>query len=193
MIATTRPPIRLRPVPAFDPPYEDEVSPDFWGAQLALQFDLTGRRRARPPIPIPGVTPLTTPAPDAAPAVVPPASPEARRAAKRFLDTCLEIFNGYRPIAHVRPLTVPALAEAVIEQLGTGVDRTARLRRGQRPGPAGRGQLLLLRVRRLHVCEPRPGAAEAAAALSLAGRTWAYAFRLERRRGSWLCTAARVV
>ncbi|MCW6006976.1 hypothetical protein K1W54_20675, partial [Micromonospora sp. CPCC 205371] len=54
MIATTRPPIRLRPVPALDPPFEDEIGQEPWHAQLALQFDLTGRRQARPPVLVPG-------------------------------------------------------------------------------------------------------------------------------------------
>lgn len=195
MITNTRPAVRLRPVPAFDPPYEDEVAPEAWGAQLARHLDGRRRRRIRPPIPIPGVTPLAPAAPAAGPVptLPPPASPDAKRAARQFLDTCLEIFNGYRPVGHIRPRAVPASAEPVIEQLAAGVDRTERLRRGQRPAPPVRTQGALVRLRRLHVCEPRAGVAEVAAVLGHVGRAWALAFRLERRRGTWLCTAVRVV
>ncbi|MEJ3741861.1 Rv3235 family protein [Actinomycetes bacterium KLBMP 9797] len=195
MIAKTRPAVRLRPVPAFDPPYEDEASPDAWGAQVALHRDTRRRRRTRPPVPIPGVTPLAPVSLDTGPpaTVPPPASPDAKRATRQFVDTCLEIFNGYRPVGHIRPRTVPAFAEPIIEQLAAGVARTERLRRAQRPPLPARAPGALVRLRRLHVCEPRAGVAEAAAVLGQVGRAWAVAFRLERRRGTWLCTAVRVV
>jgi hypothetical protein len=48
-------------------------------------------------------------------------------------------------------------------------------------------------LRRLRVCEPRRGVAEAAAVLHANGRAWALAVRLEQRRGRWLCTAVRTV
>jgi hypothetical protein len=127
-----------------------------------------------------------------APVPVAAASPEAKQASKRFLDMCLEILNGYRPTGHIRPLTVPGCAEAVIAQLAAGLERAAALRGGQPPHVTKRPSAFV-RTRRLHICEPCPGVVEAAAALSLAGRTWAMAFRLERRRGSWLCTAVRTV
>lgn len=199
MVATTRPAIRLRPAPALDPPFEDEIGQEPWHAQLALQFDLTGRRRARPPVLVPGTgaaaaaaAALAEAGAPEAPVPVASASPEAKQATKRFLDMCLEILNGYRPTGHIRPLTVPGCAEAVITQLTASVERAASLRDGQSPHLTKRPSAFV-RARRLHTCEPCPGAVEAAAALGLAGRTWALAFRLERRRGTWLCTAVRTV
>jgi hypothetical protein len=121
------------------------------------------------------------------------ASPEAKRAAKRFLDMCLEIFNGYRPAGHVRPLAGQLNAELIIEQIVAGLDRAERFRRMREPVRPNRRPGIFVQLRRLRVCEPRAGVAEAAAALGLADRTWALAFRLERRRGRWLCTAARLI
>jgi Family of unknown function (DUF6459) len=63
--------------------------------------------------------------------------------------------------------------------------RTARGPRSAKPG----GRAGPVARRRVHVCEPRPGAAEAMAVLSQESRTWAVAFRLERRGTVWLCTA----
>jgi hypothetical protein len=114
------------------------------------------------------------------------ASPEARQAARRFLITCVEIFNGYRPVSHVRPLSSPGQAQAIGEHLTAGIDRIAGHRVLGRPKE-------LVRLRALRVCEPRHGIAEGAAALSAAGRTWAMAFRLERRAGSWVGTTAELL
>ena len=117
--------------------------------------------------------------------MVPSAGPEAKQAARRFLAFCLEVLNGYRPLAQIRPLVSPAELDAVLAQLATGVERLARSRRSGKWTPA---QLRLVRL-----CEPRPGALEAAAVLGDAGRTWALAFRLERRQGRWVGTAVRVL
>lgn len=50
-----------------------------------------------------------------------------------------------------------------------------------------------VRLRELRVCEPRPGVAEAAAVLGHGDRVWAMAVRLERRPAGWLCTFAQVI
>ncbi|WP_422771503.1 Rv3235 family protein [Plantactinospora sp. WMMC1484] len=126
--------------------------------------------------------PTTTPpsAPGQAPAgALAGATPEARQAAKRFLDTCLEIVNGYRPAGHVRALASPADAAGMVAQLSSAASRVSGRRRPGQP-------VRTLRLRRLRVCEPRPGVVEAAAAVGTPGRTWALAFRIERRRGSWV-------
>lgn len=200
------PAVRLRPVPPLDPPYEDELAPEIWSAgsgsgQLAL--DLTaGTRKAggtagvggggRHPGPVNGREPSGSAdgagrfgAPGGHPAPGAAANPDARQAARRFLAICLEVLNGYRPLAHIRPLVNPAEVETVLAQLTTGVERLARLRRAGKRAPA--------RLRVVRVCEPRPGAVEAAAVLGDAGRTWALAFRLERRQGRWVGTAVRVL
>lgn len=114
------------------------------------------------------------------------ATPEAKHAARRFLATCLEIVNGYRPAGHVRPLSSPAEAAGIVEQLASAATRIGGRRRPGQP-------LHTVRLQRLRVCEPRPGVAEGAAAVGVAGRTWAVAFRIERRRGSWVGVSVEVL
>ncbi|HEY0696576.1 MAG TPA: hypothetical protein VGD43_02065, partial [Micromonospora sp.] len=119
-----RPAVRLRAVPPLDPPCDDEVPPAAWstgvGGQLALDLSGRGRpvgtpSRSRHPLGPPNRVDPTGPggadgpARPGEPGPLPPgafatATPEARQAAHRFLTTCLEIFNGYRPVAHIRPV-----------------------------------------------------------------------------------------
>jgi hypothetical protein len=185
----SRPPVRLRAAPPLDPPFDDEPGVTWTsGGQLALDFAASTRAPAgvRPP----GSAPLRGRRP--APPVGPPqasvaASMEARRAAHRFLTTCLEIFNGYRTVAHIRPLTNRGELHEVIQQLSAALERLTVLRRRA----VGRRQPV--RLRRVRVCEPRSGAAEAAAVLDIGGHVWAAAFRVERRHGSWVATAFRLL
>ncbi|AVT34435.1 hypothetical protein C6361_13710 [Plantactinospora sp. BC1] len=132
----------------------------------------------------PGAAGTTTPPP--VPEAVAGATPEAKRAAKRFLDTCLEIVNGYRPAGHVRALASPTDAAGMVAQLASATGRVSGRRRPGQP-------VRTVRLRRLRVCEPRPGVVEAAAAVGVAGRTWAMAFRIERRRGSWVGTSVALL
>lgn len=196
---TEHPRVALRPAPAYDPPFDDERGPARWlpdtqpapppvpptpGPRSAARRpdDPGGQRPA-------GTSGVATPAGDP--------SPETRSAAAWFLNTCLEILNGYRPVAHLRTLSSPARAGAVTEAMAIAVRRVAR---GAGAGRAGarRGQV---RLRRMRVCEPSPGVAEICAVLGLtgggaaqeAGRCWAAAFRLERSQGQWRCTVARLL
>ncbi|MEO3746363.1 Rv3235 family protein [Plantactinospora sp. B5E13] len=114
------------------------------------------------------------------------ASPEARRAARSFLHPCLEIVNGFRPAGHIRPRCHPGDAGQVVEKLASAA---ARILSPRRPGQPPR----TLQLRRLRVCEPRPGVVEAAAAVGVTGRTWALAFRMERRQGRWLGVSAELL
>jgi hypothetical protein len=43
------------------------------------------------------------------------------------------------------------------------------------------------------LCEPRPGAIEAAVLLITGERTWAMAFRLELHQQKWAATALRLI
>ncbi|MEU7959696.1 Rv3235 family protein [Micromonospora humida] len=184
----TRPPIRLRPAPVTDPPYVDEV-PDLWPrppGQLALDLFGTGRPAAGRPT---GRRPDPRPRPGhpAAPPLPPPATttPEATRAAHRFVGTCLEILNGYRPPGQIRALVEPGRTVEVAEQLARAAARTPPVRRrSTRPA---------VHLRRLRVCQPRPAAVEVAAVVTGGGRSWAMALRLEHRRGNWLCTTLQVI
>lgn len=199
-----RPVIRLRRVPPLDPPFDDEADPQIWsitrgGRQLML--DVTpGARWARRSSPLagprPGGSAGSQPAGPAGigpggrrpGAALPPpaASPQAQQAARRFLTICLEVLNGFRPLAHIHKLSEPAKAAKIAANLADGRNRMTPSRTPTRPDE-------LIRVRRLRVCEPRPGVVEAAAALSAAGRTWAMAFRLERREQRWIGTAANLL
>ncbi|WP_326560844.1 Rv3235 family protein [Micromonospora sp. NBC_01796] len=185
-------------MPPLDPPFDDELAGPGWVAgldgQLALPLSV--------PVPRVGGSGATdrAPATPVAPAALPPealatASAEARQAAYRFLSTALEILNGYRPAAHVRPLSVGADATAITEQLVAATRRLGEHRRQRpavRPPGAGAGHVAV-RLRLLRVSEPHQGIAEAAAVLGSDERSWAMAYRLERRRGSWLGTYTRVL
>lgn len=190
-----RPPIRLRPAPPIDPPFADEIS-DAWprpsADQLALDlFEPARRVPGRPATRRPDSGPTPTGPARRGPSALPPAAPvgatpEATRAAHRFVGTCLEILNGYRPLGQIRPLSDPSRSTEVVEQLTRAAARTGPVRRrSTRPA---------VRLRRLRVCEPRASAVEVAAVLSgNAGRSWAMALRLEHRRGRWLCTTIEVL
>ncbi|MFF5171615.1 Rv3235 family protein [Micromonospora sp. NPDC000089] len=185
----SRPPIRLRPAPISDPPYVDE-STDLWPrppGQLAL--DLFGPSRpaggpgggAARPGPARPVRPSAGPPPGS----LATATPEATRAAHRFVGTCLEILNGYRPPGQIRSLVEPGSSTEVSEQLARAAARSGPVRR--------RSTRAAVHLRRLRACEPRAAAVEVAAVVSGGGRTWAMALRLEQRRGAWLCTHLEVI
>ncbi|MFE9203830.1 Rv3235 family protein [Micromonospora sp. NPDC007230] len=186
-----RPPVRLRPAPPIDPPCTDEGLP--WADVDQLTLDLFDPRRRDPDRPdgrAPDVRPVPTGpgrrtggAPAAALAT---ATPEATRAAHRFVRTFLEIVNGYRPPGQLRPLCLPDATTRVATELTRAARRVGPIRRrATRPA---------LQLRRLRVCEPRAGAAEAAAVLAGAGgASWAIALRVEHRRGTWLCTTLEVL
>ncbi|MFS8479106.1 MAG: Rv3235 family protein [Micromonosporaceae bacterium] len=252
MPALLAPPIRVRPAPPIDPPYDDELGPAAVDplalAQPPLPLDWsTARRGADVPWlgaprlrPDPRVRPADQPArPDAtrsgqgtgAPSPTgssAPGSPHAsgslhalgspggpaRRpspaqgATMHFLSLCLEVLNGYRPATHLRPLTAPTEFAGVAEQLvvararavppvGPALSgRPAQPWRTVRPvaaQPGRAGRVPRVRLRKLRVCEPRPGVAEAAAVLGMDTRAFALALRLERRPSGWLCTLAQVV
>ena len=191
-----RPAIRLRPAPACEPPFDDELEPAFWAMadQLALTWaePVAG---APPPGTAPGGVLEKSPGkPDAPRTVVVGASAEARLAVRRFVQMCVEVLNGYRPPAHLRRLARPADAAGVVAQGMAGAQRVASLRRAiQAPGRRPLRRPPPVAVLRLRVCEPRPGAAEAAVTLVTGERTWAMAFRLELHHQVWSATTMRLI
>lgn len=187
-----RPPVRLRPAPPLDPPFADDQLADLWPrptpAQLALDLVNAGHPgRGRPAgRPLQPVGAPRAPRPTGPAADPPTTTPEANRVAHRFVGTCLEVVNGYRPPAQIRPLTDPLRATAVLEQLARATSRLGPVRRR-----ATRAQV---RLRRLRVCQPTPTALEAAAVIAAPnGRTWAMALRLERRGPGWICVALHLI
>lgn len=119
-----RPAIRLRRAPMLEPPFDDEQPSDAWAGPGAEQLALDLRPAARGSGPVGG--------PRVA-APVPEASAECKTAVGRFTRICLEILNGYRPTSHVRSLTIPGQAAAVVEQMGLARERVLALHRRARP------------------------------------------------------------
>lgn len=178
-----RPPIRLRPAPRHEPPFDDERDPLSWPSPDQLAFDWS-----RP------IAPPESSSPPVRRTVVTGVSAEARLAVRRFVAMCVEVLNGYRPAAHLRRLTQPREAATVVAQGVAGarwvsqarLARTAgRAPRPRRPAPAA--------VIRLQLCEPREGAVEAAAVLMIGDRAHAMALRLEAQDDSWLATTLRLI
>ncbi len=128
----------------------------------------------------------------ASPAPIGPGAVPARAAMQRYVAMCVEVLNGYRPSAHLRPITDHQRYGDIADQL---VRRAVRVRIS--PGQAAR-QGKLVRVRRMLLNEPTDGVAEAAVVLEQGGMCWAMAVRLERgtradRSGPWRCTVVQVI
>jgi hypothetical protein len=118
---------------------------------------------------------------------------DAKLAVRRFVGTCVEVLNGYRPAAHLRRLALPMEAAGVVAQGVSGARRVAELRRASRGGnrcAARPGPVAVVRIR---LCEPRPGAVEAAVLLVTGERTWAMAVRLELHQQNWAATVLRLI
>lgn len=202
-----RPPIRLRPVPAFDPPFDDELAPEVWASAHQLAFDwgrlgvdTTDELSTEGAKPDPDAEDHPDDDPghgDGDESAVAGASGEARQAVRRFVGACVEVLNGYRPATHLRRLCVPADAAGIVAQALAANRRVAELRRargwtaraasrhGRRPDPVV--------VQGLRLCEPRTGAVEAAVLLITGERTWAVAIRMERHQHAWAATVLRLV
>jgi hypothetical protein len=135
------------------------------------------------------------PGPPAQPAPQVPAgaSGDAKLAVRRFVHLCVEVLNGYRPAAHLRRLALPKEAAGVVAQAVAGTSRAAELRREMRPGQRRDRRPGPVGVLRLRLCEPRPGAVEAAVLLVTNERTWAMALRLELHQQSWCATTLRLI
>jgi hypothetical protein len=91
--------------------------------------------------------------------------------ARRYVNLCLEVLGGFRPLGHLRRLTTPTMFDVLPDELSVA------------PHPSAR-----IRLRQLRVCQPRDGVAEAVAVLGQGGQAWAMTLRLERRQADWLCT-----
>jgi hypothetical protein len=182
---STEPAIRLRPTPRCEPPFDDELEPITWATahQIALDW---------PPSQADG--PATGTRDPGRRSSLAGASADARLAVRRFVRTCVEVLNGHRPAAHLRRLSRPLEASEVVAQGMAAAHRVADLRRASQPPgrhrPRRGAPVAVIRVR---LCEPRPGAIEAAVALLTADRTWALALRLELHQESWCATTLRMI
>jgi hypothetical protein len=109
-------------------------------------------------------------------------------AVRRFVRLSVEVLNGFRPAGHLRRFCQPSQAADVVAAGLAGAQRVAQMRaarRARRPSPVV--------VMRVHLCEPRAGAIEAAAVMVTGERTWAMALRLEQHDGAWVATILRLI
>jgi hypothetical protein len=182
--------LRRLPVPASEPPYDDERAGSHGGAgvpavqgTLALAFLLPSGLPTTPVAP-PGLR-LVPPRPESdeqADAVdfgpQPTATtdlPEARGWAGRFSQALVEVLAGDRPLAQLVRWTSTGVYDEVSGLIaGPGVARS----------DATRGV-----VRSVHVSEPADGVAEICALVRRGARSTAVALRLEGLDGRWQCTA----
>lgn len=213
-----RPAIRLRPVPRYEPPFDDEPAARDWSGTAVLDWPATRR-------PAPGPPPSVPPRPE--PPIVAGVSGDAKLAVRRFVRLSVEVLNGFRPAAHLRRVALPSEAAEVVAQGLAGARKAAELRRNPRPGtrrldvgqqtrapeagsrpdtvkkarpgthstaPAARqARPAPVAVIGLKLCEPRHGAVEAAVTLVTGDRTWAMAFRLELHRETWSATTLLII
>ena len=178
------PALRLLPVPACEPPYDDELPVQPLAAATAPVGPLrglVGPLRGLAPAPLRLVPPLppTPVLPDDdedAPRRTPVSDlPSARPVAHALVQGLLEVLAGVRPVAQLQRATTPELF-AELERLVHGRPRAA----GVRP-PTGA-------IRSLHVQERPEGVAEVCATVRRGPRMAALALRLEGLGGRWTCT-----
>jgi hypothetical protein len=183
-----RPSISLRPAPPCEPPFDDELEPAVWVSAHQLALDWSPAALAELSAP-----PVFPSAPARPAVVVAGASPDAKLAVHRFVRMCVEVLNGHRPPAQLRHLSAPAGAAGVVAQARAGARRVADLRRASQHGRRPAKRPPPVAVIQLRLCEPRPGAVEAAVALVMGERTWAMALRMELHHDAWSATILRLI
>jgi hypothetical protein len=193
--------LRRLPLPAWDPPYDDEVgtsrplraeagSSAAVQGTLALAFVLPSGVPAvpEPPVeltmpPAPALRLVSGPAAEDAlddvefgPQPTPRAAlPEPRHWAARFVQAVVEVLGGDRPASQLVRWTSTGVYDEVASRVvatGSGGQAPAR--------PV---------VRSVHVTEPADGVAEVAALVRRGVRCTAVAIRFEGMDGRWQCTA----
>jgi hypothetical protein len=111
-----------------------------------------------------------------------------------FVRLCVEVLNGHRPAAHLRHVSLPSEAAGVVAQGLAAARRVSGMRKAaQTPGRRPPRRLPPAAVMRLALCQPRPGAIEAAVAVVTGERTWALAIRLELHADTWSATTLRLI
>jgi hypothetical protein len=161
--APARPALRLVPVPASAPPYDDEP-----GRPPRL-------RLVAAPAPAPEPVPADDDAWLAAARTPSAQLPAAGAFARVLLQGLLEVAAGVRPVRQLRHDTTPELYLVLAEALARGPRAT-----GARPDRRA--------VRSLHVQQRAEGVAEVCATVQRGPRTVALALRLEGQDGRWRCT-----
>lgn len=167
------PALRLLPVPASEPPYDDEL-PVRLLAPAAVPL---GPLRGLVPAPLRLVPALPARDSDEDGPVRTPVSdlPAARPVAHALVQGLLEVLSGVRPVSQLQRSTTPELF-LELEQVVHGRPRAV----GARPVTGA--------VRSLHVQERPEGVAEVCATVRRGPRMAAIALRLEGIGGRWCCT-----
>jgi hypothetical protein len=192
--------LRRLPLPAWEPPYDDEVGPaalvrternenSAVQGTLALAFLLPSGVPAVPEVPLELVSPpdlrLVAPAEadevldeaEFGPQPTPRAAlPEPRTWSGRFVQAVVEVLAGDRPASQLVRWTTAEVYD----------DVACRITSGARPGSPTPARAV---VRSVHVTEPADGVAEVAALVRRGIRCTAVALRLEGMDGRWQCTA----
>jgi hypothetical protein len=185
--------LRRLPVPASEPPYDDERTGRDGGpgvpavqGTLALAFLLPSGVPSTPVAPPDlRLVPARPESEDEADAVdfgpQPTATidlPEPRGWAGRFSQAVVEVLAGDRPLAQLVRWTTTGVYDELSGLIaGPGVARS----------DAARGV-----VRSVHVSEPADGVAEICALVRRGARSTAVALRLEGLDGRWQCTAVEL-
>ena len=162
---------RLVPVPAADPPYDDELAdgaPPVDGT-LALAFPSASPRPLRlrlVPDPADGL-------PDPPLLVV----PDPRGWARRFAQAVVEVLGGSRLPAQLEPVTSREVLQRLERLSGRVVARV-----GPTPPPTPR-------VTTIRLCRVSDTVAEVSVVADMGPRRRALAMRLDARSGHWRCTA----
>ena len=198
MTPATATTVRRLPLPAWEPPYDDEVGAAAAvhagpGAAvqgtLALAFLLPSGVPAVPQAPLDLLPPpdlrLVAPAEadevldevEFGPQPTPRAAlPEPRTWAGRFVQAVIEVLAGDRPPGQLVRWTTTEVYD----------DVACRITSGARPGAPTPPRAV---VRSVHVTEPADGVAEVSALVRRGIRCTAVALRLEGMDGRWQCTA----
>ena len=203
MTPATATSLRRLPLPAWDPPYDDEVghpavvrsgrnaagidNTAVVQGTLALAFLLPNGVPAVPEAPLELVAPPDlhlVPDADAVldevefgPQPTPRAAlPEPRTWAGRFVQAVIEVLAGDRPASQLVRWTTTEVYD----------DVACRITSGARPGAPSPARAV---VRSVHVAEPADGVAEVSALVRRGVRCTAVALRLEGMDGRWQCTA----
>lgn len=189
--------LRRIPVPASEPPYDDErtdcpTSPAPTQGTLALQ--LSAPAIDTPPAPEPErhlrLVPKRKPArsDDTDDAFFAPqpsprsALPDPRPWSGRYVQALVEVLAGERPVAQLMRWTNERIY----------ADLQCRVRSVRQSTSAQRRDRNRARVQSVHVCEPHDGVAEVAIHVRHGGRSRAVAMRLEGWDGRWRCTALQL-
>jgi hypothetical protein len=207
---------RRLPVPACEPPFDDEVGRDHtWPAvgapgrpageapvqgTLALAFLLPSGLPAAPrPAPALRLVPDlparcdSTAVEDLADFGPQPTSraalPEPRAWAGRLVQAIVEVLAGDRPLTQLVRWTTTEVYEEVTALLSAR--RPAGVH-GQASGRRAVDEVVRAAVSSVRLTEPADGVAEVAATVRRGRRTTAVALRLEGLDGRWQCTALEV-